>query len=59
METEDIIACRDSTGGSLGFTPERHGDGTSLFAFQFADKETFYWVVLGAWIIGLLYLESR
>ena len=49
-----IIACRDSTGGSLGFTPERHGDGTSIFAFQFADKETFYWVVLAAWEIGLL-----
>ena len=40
-----IIACRDSTGGSLGFTPERHGDGTSIFAFQFADKEEFYFVV--------------
>ncbi len=49
-----IMATRDHTGGSLGFTPERHGEGTSVYALQFADKETFYLIVLGAWAIGLL-----
>jgi branched-chain amino acid transport system permease protein len=49
-----IIASRDHTGGSLGFTPDRAGDGTSIYALQFADKETFYYVVLVAWAIGLL-----
>jgi branched-chain amino acid transport system permease protein len=49
-----IIASRDTTGGSLGFTPERHGEGTSIYALQFVDKETFYFVALGAWAIGLL-----
>ena len=49
-----IIASRDHTGGSLGFTPNREGDGTSLYALQFADKETFYFVALGAWAIGLV-----
>ncbi len=27
-----IIATRDTTGGSLGYTPERHGEGWSLYA---------------------------
>ena len=49
-----IMATRDYTGGSLGFTPNREGDGTSLYALQFADKETFYLVVLGGWALSLL-----
>jgi len=49
-----IMATRDHTGGSLGFTPERHGEGTSVYAIQFADKEAFYFVALGAWGLGLL-----
>ncbi len=49
-----IIASRDHTGGSLGYTPERHGEGSSFFALQFADKETFYFVVLVLWAVGLL-----
>ena len=49
-----IIASRDQTGGSLGFTPERHGEGTSIYALQFADKETFYFFVLAMWALGLL-----
>ena len=49
-----IIASRDATGGSLGFTPERAADGEMLMAMQFLDKETFYFVALGAWASGLL-----
>ena len=49
-----IIASRDATGGSLGFTPERAAEGEMLMALQFVDKETFYFVALGAWAGGLL-----
>ncbi len=49
-----VMATRDHTGGSLGFTPNRYGEGTSLYALQFADKETFYLIVLGAWAVGLV-----
>ena len=31
-----IIATRDTTGGSLGYTPERHGEGISIVALQFS-----------------------
>lgn len=48
-----IIALRDHTGGSLGITPNRYGDGTSLFAFQFADKNDFYIVALIVWLAGI------
>ncbi len=48
-----IVALRDHTGGSLGVTPLRHGGGTSLYAFQFADKEAFYAVALLVWLAGL------
>ena len=49
-----IIASRDHTGGSLGYTPERHGEGSSVLALQFVDKETFYLVALLLWGLGLL-----
>jgi branched-chain amino acid transport system permease protein len=49
-----IIAERDNTGGSLGYTPERYEGGNSLYALQAADKETWYLAVLAAWAIGLL-----
>jgi branched-chain amino acid transport system permease protein len=48
-----IMALRNSTGGSLGFTPNRFGEGTSIYAFQFAHKETFYWIALVVWIAGI------
>ena len=48
-----IVALRDHTGGSLGFTPERYGEGTSIYAFQFAQKEHFYWIALLVWAIGI------
>jgi branched-chain amino acid transport system permease protein len=49
-----ITATRDWTGGSLGYTPERYQGGSSLYAFQFADKETWYLVALAVWAAGLL-----
>jgi branched-chain amino acid transport system permease protein len=48
-----IMALRNSTGGSLGFTPNRFGEGTSIYALQFAQKETFYWIALVVWIAGI------
>jgi branched-chain amino acid transport system permease protein len=48
-----IMALRDHTGGDLGFTPERYGGGTSLFALQFADKDTFYLIALVIWAFGI------
>ena len=48
-----IMALRDHTGGSLGLTPERFGEGTSLYALQFADKETFYLIALVSWAFGI------
>lgn len=50
-----IIATRDYTGGSLGYTPERHGEGISVFALQFAnDRIYFYYIAVGIWIAGLI-----
>ncbi len=48
-----IMALRNSTGGSLGFTPNRFGEGTSIYALQFGQKETFYWIALVVWIAGI------
>ena len=36
-----IIASRDHTGGSLGFTPNREGDGTSSMHFNLRIKKRF------------------
>ncbi|MEQ9643000.1 MAG: branched-chain amino acid ABC transporter permease [Alphaproteobacteria bacterium] len=49
-----IIAERDNTGGSLGYTPERYQEGYSIFALQFPDKEVFYLIALAVWAIGLV-----
>ncbi len=49
-----ITATRDTTGGSLGYTPERYNGGNSIYALQFTDKQTWYLVALAIWAIGLL-----
>ncbi len=50
-----IIATRDHTGGSLGYTPERHGEGWSIYALQFPeDRLAFYYIVLGVWAVGIV-----
>ncbi|MBI3516347.1 MAG: branched-chain amino acid ABC transporter permease, partial [Proteobacteria bacterium] len=46
-----VIAARDVTGGSLGMTPRAVED--SLYALQFPDRTTFYFIVLGLWLIVL------
>jgi branched-chain amino acid transport system permease protein len=48
-----ITAARDLTGGSLGYTPERHNGGSSVYAVQFLDKETWFLIALGIWTVGL------
>ena len=48
-----ITATRDWTGGSLGFTPERYQGGSSLWAFQFTGKTTWYLIALAVWAGGL------
>jgi branched-chain amino acid transport system permease protein len=48
-----ITATRDHTGGSLGYTPERYQGGSSIYALQFADKETWYLIALFVWAVGL------
>jgi branched-chain amino acid transport system permease protein len=50
-----IIALRDYTGGSLGVTPRTAlaGSSYSFYALQFAHKEAWFYVMLGAWLLGL------
>ena len=48
-----ITATRDYTGGSLGYTPERHQGGSSLYALQFSGKTTWYLIALAVWAAGL------
>jgi len=47
-----IIATRDYTGGSLGYTPERT-KGNHILALQFDDKIVWYLIALGVWAGGL------
>lgn len=56
-----IVATRDLTGGSLGYTPNRVPGGSSIWAVQFASKETWYAIILGVWGLGLViwYLVER
>jgi branched-chain amino acid transport system permease protein len=50
-----IIATRDVTGGSLGYTPERHGEGWSILAIQFPDDRiVFYYIALAVWAGGIV-----
>jgi branched-chain amino acid transport system permease protein len=49
-----IIATRDTTGGSLGYTPERHGDGWSVVALQSDDRMVFYFAALAVWMTGIV-----
>ena len=53
---QTVIATRDYTGGSLGITPTPKGnDGTSsLMSLQFDEKETYFLIVIGVWLVGLL-----
>lgn len=51
-----IVALRDQTGGSLGVTPKTAlagGESYSLFALQFAQKEVWFYVMLGCWLFAL------
>ena len=49
-----ITATRDLTGGSLGYTPNRVPGGSSILAFQFTDKITWYLIALTVWAGGLV-----
>ena len=49
-----IIATRDTTGGSLGYTPERHGEGWSIIALQSDDRTVFYYAALVVWMAGIV-----
>jgi branched-chain amino acid transport system permease protein len=49
-----ITATRDTTGGSLGYTPERYHGGSSIYALQFTGKQTWYLIALAIWATGLL-----
>jgi branched-chain amino acid transport system permease protein len=49
-----ITATRDTTGGSLGYTPERFNGGNSIYALQCTDKQTWYLMALAIWAMGLL-----
>jgi branched-chain amino acid transport system permease protein len=46
-----IVAARDITGGSLGFTPKAVGH--SWFALQFPEKIYFYAISLVLWLFGI------
>jgi branched-chain amino acid transport system permease protein len=46
-----IVAARDITGGSLGFTP--NAVGHSWFALQFPEKSYFYAISIVLWLGGL------
>ncbi len=47
-----VVAARDITGGSLGFTPKAAGH--SWYALQFPDKHYFYAISLVLWLGGLV-----
>ena len=53
---QTVIATRDHTGGSLGFTPTPRGndDTPSIVALQFQDKETWFLIAVAVWLVGLL-----
>jgi branched-chain amino acid transport system permease protein len=47
-----LVAAREVTGGSLGFTQKTVG--YSWYALQFPDKVYFYWIGVLLWIVGLV-----
>jgi branched-chain amino acid transport system permease protein len=47
-----LVAAREITGGSLGFTPKAAGH--SWYALQFPEKTYFYVIALGLWLLALL-----
>jgi branched-chain amino acid transport system permease protein len=47
-----VVAARDVTGGSLGFT--QRAVGHSWYALQFSDKRYFYAISLALWLGGLV-----
>jgi branched-chain amino acid transport system permease protein len=47
-----LVAAREITGGSLGFTQK--AVGYSWYALQFPDKVYFYWIGVLLWVIGLV-----
>lgn len=49
-----VTATRDTTGGSLGYTPQRYHGGNSIYALQFTGKQTWYLIALAIWAAGLL-----
>jgi len=49
-----IVATRGLTGGSLGYTPNRVPGGSSILAFQFTEKSTWYLIALAVWAMGLV-----
>lgn len=51
-----IVALRDYTGGSLGVTPVSvisADNPTSFLAMQFSDKVSWFYIVVGVWVVGL------
>lgn len=51
-----IVALRHYTGGSLGVTPNGaipEGSTYSLYAMQFTDKVTWFYIALMVWLLGL------
>jgi branched-chain amino acid transport system permease protein len=46
-----VVAARDVTGGSIGFTPRAVGH--SWYALQFPEKGYFYAIALALWLGGL------
>ncbi len=52
-----IVGLRDVTGGSLGITPKvalSDGSTWSLWAMQFSSKLTWFYLMLGCWLLALL-----
>jgi branched-chain amino acid transport system permease protein len=47
-----LVAAREITGGSLGFTQKAVGH--SWYALQFPEKGYFYFIALLLWLVGLL-----
>ena len=51
-----IVGLRDYTGGSLGITPKgalAEGATWSLSALQFSSKVTWFYLMLGCWLVAL------